>query len=424
MSESSQDRRLDAAVSLGIITAAQAQAIRDLVPPRASDAASERALPTGAAFLGYVLGAITVLVAMAWFLADRWDWLGAGGVLAVALLYAAVFWFVSRRLSREGFPLAAAVTTTLAVGMVPLVTLSLIELTGWLARPSAAACQYPDFTFWPCRAEEVLVELTTLAAALIAFRATGASLLVLPVAGIALRFVFHASDVLWRQGLGAMSAGWVWVIGASLLLAVAYATDRRTDDRSPALWLHLVAAVAANAAVLLLVGQIENYRHLLIPLALLAFFFALRMARAVWTVVGLIWFVAYLGWLAGEVFEDTPFFPIVLAALGIGVIIVTVWIQRNSARLVQRFGGLQGSGKPAIPGGVALLLIPLVVAVWQLPVAVQVDQAVRAEMDARQAQFRRRARQPAIRVPATEAGPARRPPRPTGREETPPTPQP
>lgn len=403
--EGDDDRRLDAAVSLGIITAEQARAIRDLVPRRAP--APQRAMPTGAAFLGYVVGAITVLVAMTWFLADRWEWLGPGGVLTVALLYVAVFWLVSRRLTQEGFRLAAAIATTLAVGMVPLVTLSLLELTQWLAEPSPAACRYPDFVFWPCRAEELLVELTTLGAALLVFRTTRVSLLVLPIAGIGLRFVFHAADVLWRQGLGALSAGWVWVIGASLLLAAAYEADRRTEDRAIGLWLHLVAAIAANAAVLLLVGQIENYRHLLIPLALLAFVFALRMARAAWTVVGLIWFVAYLGWLAGEVFEDSPFFPIVLAALGIGVIILTVWIQRNSARLVARFGGLQGQGKPVVPGGVALLLIPVAVALWQLPVAAEVDRAVRAEADARQEMYRRRALRMGNRAPtaAREAVP-------------------
>lgn len=407
VNDSAQDRRLDAAVSLGIITAAQAQEIRDLVPPRDAAAQSaERAMPTGAPFLGYVLGALTVLVAMAWFLADRWDWLGPGGVLAVSVLYALLFWSVARRLSREGFPLAASVATTLAVAMVPLATLATLELTQWLLRPPAGACRYPDFTFWPCRAEELLVELTTVAAALLALRVTGATLLVLPVAAIALRFVFHAADVLWRHGLGALSAGWVWVIGASLLLAAAYETDRRSAERAPGVWLHLVAAIAANAAVLMLVGQIENYRHLLIPLALLAFVLALRMARAVWTAVGLLWFVVYLGWLASDVFRETPFFPIVLAALGIGVIVLTVWIQRNSARLVERFGGLQGAGRPAVPGGVAVLLLPVVVALWQLPVAVQVDRAVRAETDAHREQARRRTESEARKSPAPETPPA------------------
>lgn len=383
------DRRLDAAVSLGIISADQASAIRGLAPARA---APERALPAGGATLGYLLGAITVLVAMGWFLADRWTWLGSGGVLAVGLLYAALFALVARQLYRDGYRVAGAVATVLAVGMAPLVTLAVLDLVGWLGNPSPAACRYPDFAFWTCRAEELIVELVTLAAALIALRQTRAALLLLPIAGIGLRFVFHAADALWRQGLGALSAGWVWVMGASLLLAVAYAVEREQADDDYAVWLHLAAAVSALTAVLMLVGQIEAYRHLLIPLALLAFAFSLRMARAVWTVVGLIWFVAYLGWLAGEVFRETPFFPIVLAALGIGVIIVTVWIQRHSAQLVARFGDVQAAGRPRFPGGVALLLLPLLVAAWQMPAAVRVDVAERAESDARLAQSRARAR--------------------------------
>lgn len=35
-----------------------------------------------------------------------------------------------------------------------------------------------------------------------------------------------------------------------------------------------------------------------------------------------------------DVFKDSPAFPILLAALGIGVIIATVWIQRNAEMLL------------------------------------------------------------------------------------------
>lgn len=377
--EGDDDRRLDAAVALQIITAAQAQAIRDLVPARAPAAVR----PPAAATIGYVLGALTVLIAMGWFLADRWTWLGAGGVLTVAALYALLFLVVAWRLRREGFPQASGFAVLLAVGMVPVAVVAINELAGWFTTPTRGACGYPDFMLWNCRGEEIVVELATLAAALFALRQVRFSLFVLPIAAILLRFLFHAADAIGRAGLGAVSAAWVWVIGASLLTAAAYETARRqAGDEDYALWLHLVAAISAGVASTMLLGRFETFRHLLIPSALLAFAFSLRMARFVWTLLGLSWFVGYLGWLASEVFRDSPFFPIILAALGVGVIIVTVWVQRNSARLVERFGDLSADGRPSFPGGVWLLLLPALVAALQLPGAAELDRADRRAMEA------------------------------------------
>lgn len=129
------DRRLDAAVSLGIITAEQAAQIRALTPRRAPPPA---AAPIGASVLAYGIGAITVLVAMGWFLADRWEYLGAGGVLAVVTTYGALFALVAVRMRREGFTLAEGVASLLTVAMVPLAVLALSELLPWFPRRQAA----------------------------------------------------------------------------------------------------------------------------------------------------------------------------------------------------------------------------------------------------------------------------------------------
>lgn len=375
-----EDRRLDRAVSLGIITSAQAQSIRELSPDRSAVAAGSSSV--NAASIGYVLGALTVLIAMAWFLTDRWEWLGAGGALAVVALYAALFYLVSRRLRREGFPTAAGILVVLMVLLTPVAVSALNELVGWL-EPARAACRYPDFIFWACRGEEVLMELATTAAALFAMRRVRFSLLIVPIVFVGLRALFHLSDAMFQGGFGALSSGWIWVIGGSLLTATAYHTARvQRGDEDFALWLHLAAVLSAVIASIMLLGVIREFRHLLVPGALVALFFALRVRRLIWQLLGLGWFAAYLVWLASDVFSDTPFFPIVLAALGVGMIVVTVWLQRNSAQLVARFGGLAPDGRPTFPGGIPLLLVPVLVALLKLPGAVELDRANRRESDA------------------------------------------
>lgn len=380
------DRRLDAAVSLGIISAEQAAGIRALTPARRAPAAPQ---PVDASSIGYVLGAITVLVAMGWFLADRWDWLGAGGVLAVLGLYIGMFLVVAQRLRREGYEIAGGFAVLLAVAMVPIAVVALNELTHWISPEIRASCQNSrfnllfDFNLWDCRGLEIVVELTTLAAALLAVRAVKFSLLVVPIAGIALRFVFHAAAVFAGE-LGAVASGWVWVICASLVSAAAYYTDRtQSEDSDYALWLHVIAVIAAATASVMILNATDSYRHLLPGGAALAFIFSLRMRRAPWTLLGMGWFVAYLGWLAADVFRNTPVFPIVLAALGLAVIIATVWVQRNTAMLIARFGGISSDGRPSFPGGVGVILLPIVAAMIQLPLAAQLDAAERRGMLAR-----------------------------------------
>jgi hypothetical protein len=387
------DRRLEAAVALGIITAAQAGEIRAIAPTRTEEEGAAREAPRAfnAAMLAYVLGAITVVIAMGWFLADRWKWLGTGGVLAVSLLYAALFLLTAHRLRRQGYATAAGFATLLAVMMAPVAAVAFNDLVGWFKRPPGLSCGYPEFDLWGCRGEEIFTELVTAAAALLALRRTRFSLLVLPLAMIALRFVFHIADTFGRNGSGDASGGWVWVIGASLMAASAYAIDRRQQgDEDFGVWLHIAAVVCAAAATLQLLSSYREMRHFLVPGAFVAFAAALTLRRFVWLLLGMGWFIGYLGWLASDVFRDSPLFPVVLAALGISVIATTVWVQRNAATLVKRFGTVTSDGRPRFPGGVPLLLGPALVALLLMPQAMERDAERRADEQWRQSRYRLR----------------------------------
>lgn len=395
--DSGGDRRLDAAVALGIISAEQASAIRALEPEQPT-APTPRAV--GGGTLGYILGAITVLVAMGWFLADRWEWLGAGGVLAVSLLYALLFLVVATRLRQEGAAQASGFAVLLAVGMVPVGMVALLELLQVYPELPFSACGGPDFDFWTCRGEEITVELVTALAALLFLHRWRFALLALPLAALLLRGIFHFALFVADGPLAVHTIGWVWMIGSSLVTAIAYAVSRQqAGDEDFARWLHFAAAFSAATTTTLLLVQVEAYRHALIPGAFVAFAFSLRMRRVVWTLLGLGWFVAYLGWLASEVFRDTPFFPIVLAALGVGVIIATVWIQRHRDALVARFGRLDSEARPTFPGGLPLILAAALVAMLHLPASLELDRVQERERDAALRASRALSRRPAERRP-------------------------
>ncbi len=424
------DGRLDAAVAQGIITAEQAAAIRALAPPAPTAAAGdERVEPAvslprrfNAATLAYILGAIIVVVAMFWFLGERWSRLGPWGVIATCAIYGGLFLFVAKRLRLEGFPAAAGLAVLLAILMVPPIVTSLNSISGWFEPVAQYGCGYWDFAFWPCRGEELVMELATALATLIALRSVRFGPLMIPLAAIAVRILFHLADGYGFFGWGNTTSGWIWAFGASALTAIAYATDRRQrGDEDFGLWLHLAASACLAPASVMLLEHTEWYRHFMLPGAFVAFATALLLRRFNWLLVGMAWFVVYVVWLAADVFKDSPAFPILLAALGVAVIIATVWVQRNAAMLVGRFGTVTSDGRPRFPGGVPLLLLPALVAVLLLPRARaedaerQADQRWLSRYYARQyarqriAQREKEAAEQAAKAPATSpsATPAR-----------------
>lgn len=408
------DRRLDEAVARGIITGAQAAAIRALGPaegaapasgaaPPAADAAADaaadvharRRLPMDAATIAYVLGALIVVAAMVWFLAERWRWLGPSGALATSGLYAIVLAVTARVLRREGFAFAADVAWLLVIATVPPAMLALSALMQWFVWMPPNACGWLEFDFLACRGEELVVELGTLAAALAVFRLVRFAPIAAVIAGLGVRLLFHAADALGASTVGYHTQGWIWCAGACLSLAAAIHAERsQPRDLDVARWLHLVALICAVPGTLQLVGSESVYKHLLPFVAFVAFALALLLRRLAWLVFGMGCAAGYVVWLAGTEFRDSPAFPIVLAALGIAMIVATVWMQRNADRLAARFGVAARGGRPHFPGGPWLFLLPVGLAFAMVPLAQREDAAQRAEYQWSADRQARRARKP------------------------------
>lgn len=355
------DEQLDHAVRDGIISPEQRRQLGALAARPAADTGGERA---PAIVIAYAAGAVTVLFSFGWFLVERWEQLGAGGILAVVLVYAAMFAAASWWLARERFPLAASFAALLAIGMTPIATWAVLEMSGLWGR--SAYGEFPGpypandgiaLTRW------AIVELTTALAALLAYRSTRFAPLALPVAVAGWLAPLHlAAPFFSDRDIAAAMFGWGSLATGSGLLLAAYVADRRTGTAAPtpsglafdpAGWIYRVAVFAMFIAVMSTWNDSGIVRHGILVLALVGVTFALSLGRTELLVMSAAAFVAWLGYLAFDVFDRVLSFPVVLATFGILLILLTVMVQRRWPALAARLAAAR-TGERRLPGGYAI----------------------------------------------------------------------
>ncbi|HVX40836.1 MAG TPA: hypothetical protein VHB25_14795 [Gemmatimonadaceae bacterium] len=362
---------LERAVAGGIISRAQCEAILALPAERAPELEARHGV--NAATVAYWAGGIAVLFAFGWFLIARWDVLGASGVLAVSLLYAALFVWAARLFEQHGFPYAATIATLLAVAMVPLITWAALSLVGWW-NPYPLPHQGSGGSLTPPRddLQWLPVELMTIIAALVAITRRRAGVLALPIA-VSLGFAgVHVMRLFFESEMQSAMGGRIPLLIAVVLLGVGYAADRAADDGPDyAIWFYAVGLWALTIAMLEFSSESTRIAaHATLALAIVFCVVAIRLRRRIFLVAAFAGFIGYLAYLTFSEFPNALSLPIVLATLGLVTIIATVWVQRRYPGLVRRADAERRRPVPGAPialvGG---LLIAVVMLVANVPAA-------------------------------------------------------
>jgi hypothetical protein len=364
---------LGLALSRGLITPEQHLSLTALAsetgPP-------PREMPRGFNWVtvAYALGALLVVFAGGWFLAQRWLALGPGGVLLVVVIYVAIAAVASRWLEQHEFREAAGIAAMVAVSLTPVAVWALESLTGWWPAEAWGRPYYPEYP--PAESSRWLIaELATILAALLVLRRRTWSAVMFPLAVALFALVMHLPRS-FDFTLMPVLERWILMTGALLVCAIADTTDRHVPRRAEpghgdvAFPIWVTGLFTLAMAILSMWPFAGALRHGLPVLALGAVAAALVMGRRTHLVFGVFALFMYLFYLAGEVFRSTAYFPIVLAVLGGAVLAATVWLQRRFPQLTARLaanrvgrGGLPGS--PVLPWlvvlfslGVTLLRLP------------------------------------------------------------------
>ncbi len=400
------EQQLRAAVASGVITSEQLDTLLGVTP--SADSSETSAVEAREAFNGvtiaYFLGAFLVLFAFGWFLVDRWKVLGAGGVLGISLLYTVLFIGTSVYLRRHDFPVAGGLVAVLAVGMTPLVTWAVLDLAGLWPAARGTGCREGWSWALECNGKWMVLELATIATALIALRRVNFAFLVLPIAVSLLALAVSLTMSVFGMDAGPAVQGWGMIAAASVILGIAYTVDRKNQGAEDyALLLYFAALAAGFWGMTSVWAHAGVGRHALPLIALATFAMSLYLGRRAFAVFGAITAFWYVGYLSFDVFKDVVAFPVMLATFGIVVILLTVWLQRNYPRLARYVTASSPDGRPSLPGGYITLAVPLVVALTMFPSARETDREWRANSRLRSQRYMNRARQAPVPTPAAPA---------------------
>ncbi len=367
-------------VEQGIITVEQQDALLGLAAGGQGPREAARAF--NGITIAYGVGALVVLFAFGWFLVDRWQVLGDAGVFGLAVAYAAVFLMVAQVLRREGFATARGVAVLLAVAMAPLAMRALGRWTGLWSPQLQLMCSTPVRPFMACQGEPLSIELAAVLASLIALRRLKFPPLMIPIAVVCVTLPERMMRGWAPTDINGVVVGWRFMVVASLVATAAYAIDQRRRDDDYGFWLWIAASITATVAGVNLFGGDASLRHAFLPASLVVLAGAVILRRRVLAALGIIALFGYLAWLANDVFKLTLAFPVLLAALGVAIIIVTVWLQRRFPAIVRRLGG-DLSRPPHFPGGILALLAPAFLGLLLMHSARDLDRERRADARSR-----------------------------------------
>jgi len=326
--------RLEECVQRGIISPGQLRAILDTGVP-APEASDEARKGFHWVTVAYYFGALTIISAFAWFLVDQWNSLGHRGIFVVASAYMVFFWVTGWYLRRrEKFPVAGGLLITVAVGMTPLAVYSLEAMTGlWPVINPGKGFRYHDYYPW-INGRWIVMELATVAMALVALRRVHFPFLVAPIAFSLWFFSMDIAELILRRGIDWEGRAWVSIGVGAVILAAAHVTDRMDRRREDfAFWLYLFGLMAFWGGLSSLPGRTEwsRFLYFLINLGLVAI--SLYLRRRVFLVFGALGCYGYIGHLAYSVFRNSVAFPFALSGVGLFLILITVWMQRTYPRL-------------------------------------------------------------------------------------------
>ncbi len=333
---------LDAIHAAGLISTEQREAITTFLKQRTEPAPSQPRFD-----LTHVLwyaGALIIMGAMGLFTTRAFNDMGGwaltlcGATYAIGGMFLGHYFWHAKNLRIPGGLLIA-----IAVSMVPMMIYGVQDALDLWKYAQGDPGQYKN-VFPYIHGSWLYMEIATIIAAFIAVYRYPFSfiLLIASIAGwfmsmdLAMWITGKPNDY-WDMDTRRM----ISIIYGLVMIALAWVLDlRRNKTTDLPFWLHIFGAMTFWGGLSLSDGgtPFEKFLYCLICIALIGF--SLFLNRRIYAVFGTLGVAIYLGYLANDVFKDTILFSFALSAIGLAVIVLGLYLNRNREKFVAAFDAM------------------------------------------------------------------------------------
>ncbi len=280
----------------------------------------------------YYMGGLIAIGAMTLFMNLGWENFGGWGIFFISLAYAGVGLKLANNFQKKGHAIPAGICATFVVALTPLAMYGLQQALGWWPDESTYR-EYHRYIKW----HWIYLELGTLAAgAIMAFRYRY-PFLQMPIAvtlwymsmDIAAMLVGGRPDFELRALVS-------MYFGLAMTLFALWVDIRSFKSGDYAFWLYLFGVMVFWGGMTSQHSDSELSKLMYCCVNLLLVGIGVVIVRRVFVIFGAIGCSIYLGHLANQVFKDSWLFPIALTAIGLVIIYLGLFWQKNEKEITRK----------------------------------------------------------------------------------------
>ena len=293
----------------------------------------------------YYLGGMLAIGAMSLFMTLGWESFGGWGIVAICAVYAVAGLKLTAWFQARGLAVPAGICSTFVTALTPLAIYGIQQGLG-LWPEGTTYRDYHHYIRW----HWIYMELGTLVTGSIMAWKYRYPFLIMPVAFTLWYLSMDLAPLLngGRYDFEFRALVSLWFGLATVLLAL-WVDIRSRNSGDYAFWLYLFGVMAfwGGLTAQHADAELKRFIYCLINLGLIGT--GVVLVRRVFVVFGALGCAVYIGHLAATVFKNSWFFPISLTLIGLGIVMLGVWWQKNEDRITRQVHAL-------LPGPLAELL--------------------------------------------------------------------
>jgi hypothetical protein len=280
----------------------------------------------------YYLGGLIAIGAMTLLMNLGWESFGGLGILSISMLYAAIGLKITNALSAKNLPIPAGICATFVVCLTPLAIYGLQQWLGIWPDDSVYR-DYHRYIQW----KWLYMELGTLLIGVMIAWKYKYPFLTMPIAvtlwymTMDISAMLSGGDITWElRALVSMYSG-------ILLIGLAFWVDIRSHHKADyAFWLYVFGVIAFWGGLSSQNSDDELSKFIYLCINILMIGVGVLLVRRVLVIFGALGSCGYLGYLAFDVFQDSWLFPIVLTAIGLGIVFIGILWQKHEKAISQK----------------------------------------------------------------------------------------